>query len=227
MSARPKKIKLLVADDQNLFRDLIIGRLKRDLEIQVVGAAVSGRDTIDKVQQLTPDVVLLDIQLGDMDGIEVTQAIKGSKPETKVVLLTGFHSRESIYKAFQFGASGYLSKDASIDTVLEHVRAAHKGESLLDPEATTRLIREMEVGKGRNAPAEDRLREKTDILDELTQREYEILGLIADGLSNQQIAGNLFISEYTVKTHISNLFRKLAINDRVQAVLKALEAGIR
>jgi DNA-binding NarL/FixJ family response regulator len=226
---REKKIRVLVADDQNLFREMMVGYLERESDIQVVGQAVSGADTMSKTTELSPDVVLLDIQLGDLDGLEVTRAIKQRRPETRVVLLTGFHNEEYIYRAFQLGASGYLSKDTSMDRVLEAVRKAHKGDALLEPTSTTRIIREYErlSQMGPNHAESRAVEPPNGMLVKLTPREREILALIADGLSNQEIASRLFISEYTVKTHVSNLFRKLGINDRVQAVLYALARGIR
>lgn len=225
VTPRVKRIKVLVADDQTLLRDLMVSQLKRHADIQVIGEALSGAETLTKVAELRPDVVLLDIHLGDMDGLDVTQAIKEHSSGTKVVLLTGFHNEEYIYRAFKMGASGYLSKDSSMDEVLNAVREAHRAESLLDPDATMKLLREFEIRKSKGTPSEEP--QKSDGLERLTSREHEILGLIADGQSNQQIADHLFISEYTVKTHISNLFRKLGISDRVQAVLWALEHGVR
>jgi len=227
VTTRAKRIKVLVADDQTLFRDLMISHMKRHADILVIGQAVSGKDTLEKARELQPDVVLLDIQLGDMDGIEVTEGLKRQSPSTRVVLLTGFHNEDYIYRALQMGASGYLSKDSSVEDVLEAVRLAHKGDSLLDPVATTRLIREFEIRKTQSPPTGEPQPSDNGALEKLTTREQEILGLIADGLSNQDIAQRLFISEYTVKTHISNMFRKLGLNDRVQAVLFALQHGLR
>ena len=224
VKAREKTIRVLVADDQNLFREMMVGYLKRETDIEVIGEAESGAETISQVKTLRPDVVLLDIQLGDMDGIEVTHLIKSQDPDCRVVLLTGFHNEEYIFQAFKIGCSGYLSKDTSMEKVMEAVRKAFKGDALLEPADTTRIIREYEQidrlhkSRGNDKPHDD---------IKLTPREREILALIADALSNQEIADKLFISEYTVKTHVSNLFRKLGINDRVQAVLYALQRGIR
>lgn len=228
MKAREKAIKVLVADDQKLFREMLIDHLRQETDIEVVGEAESGAETLEKALSLKPDVVLLDIQLGDMDGLEVTSKVKRQAPGVKVVLLTGFHNEEYIYRGFQVGASGYLSKDTSLERVLDAVRRAYDGDALLEPTTTTRIIREFErrgqqeTGR-REVRRDDSKREPV----KLTPRENDVLALIADGLSNQEIAERLFISEYTVKTHISNLFRKLNINDRVQAVLYALKIGLR
>ena len=222
VKSREKSIRVLVADDQNLFREMMVGYLVREENIVVVGEAESGSETLTKVKSLRPDVVLLDIQLGDMDGIEVTDLIKLHDPDCRVVLLTGFHNEVYIFQAFKKGCSGYLSKDTSMEKVLEAVRKAYKGDALLEPADTTRIIREYE-----QVDRKSRSTEKPAEEIKLTPREREILALIADALSNQEIADRLFISEYTVKTHVSNLFRKLGINDRVQAVLYALQRGIR
>jgi len=170
--------------------------------------------------------VLLDIVMPDIDGIEVTRMIKRDFPETKVVLLTGYHLEKFIFEALQMGASGYLSKDSSAEQVKEAVRTAMRGESLLEPKITTQLIHEF-VKLRRSEKEPSRESKKESAVGSLTAREKEILALIAKGKSNQEISADLFISEYTVKTHISNLFRKLNLNDRVQAVLFALENGIR
>ena len=158
----------------------------------------------------------------------MTGQIKKNLPEVRVVLLTGYHQERYIFEALQMGASGYLSKDSTSQSVKDAVRTAYRGESLLEPKMTTQLINEfIKMKKG------DKLRqlEETPVEDaglrSLTAREREILKLIAQGKSNQDISSELFISEHTVKTHISNLFRKLGMTDRVQAVLFAIEKGVR
>lgn len=221
-----EKVRIVVADDQNLFREMMTSYLNQDPELEVTGEATSGEEALEKVKSLKPDVVLLDIVMPDIDGIEVTRVIKRDYPETKVVLLTGYHQEKFIFEALQMGASGYLSKDSSAEQVKEAVRTAMRGESLLEPKITTQLIHEFI--KMRAVDREpSREPKKESALSLLTAREKEILALIAKGKSNQEISGELFISEYTVKTHISNLFRKLNLNDRVQAVLFAIENGIR
>ena len=226
MTAR-EKIRVLVADDQKLFREMLIDHLRLEIDIDVVGEAQSGTETLEKTFRLKPDILLLDIQLGDMDGLEVTRRVKTETPTVKVVLLTGFNHEEYIYQGFQAGASGFLSKDTSIERVLDAVRDAHVGDSLLEASKTTRIIRDHERRQKRDSARHDSKRGEQQRENRLTPRENEILAHIADGLSNQEIADRLFISEYTVKTHVSNLFRKLGINDRVQAVLYALETGVR
>ena len=226
MGESGNKIRVLVADDQNLFREMMINHLGMEPDIEVVGASVSGEETLDMVRSLQPDVVLMDIILPDVDGITVTGQIKRAQPDVKVVLLTGYHQERYIFEALQMGASGYLSKDATAQTVKDAVRTAYRGESLLEPKVTTQLITEfvkMKKGDRPRQPEEP----QEDGLRGLTTREREILKLIAQGKSNQDISTELFISEHTVKTHISNLFRKLGMTDRVQAVLYAIEKGVR
>ncbi|HEY4000339.1 MAG TPA: response regulator transcription factor [Candidatus Xenobia bacterium] len=226
MAETAKKIRVLVADDQNLFREMMIASLSSEPDIDVVGASVSGEETLSMVSDLKPDVVLMDIILPDVDGITVTGKIKRDCPEVKVVLLTGYHQERYIFEALQMGASGYLSKDSTAQTVKDAVRTAHQGESLLEPKVTTQLITEfVKMKRGdRTRPEEPQVE---DGLRGLTTREREILKLIAQGKSNQDISSELFISEHTVKTHISNLFRKLGMTDRVQAVLFAIEKGLK
>lgn len=228
MTPREKSIRVLVADDQALFRQMLIHQLTQQKDIEVIGEAESGAETIEKAERLDPDILLCDIQLGDMDGLEVTESVKQQGSHVKIVLLTGFHNEEYIYRGFQVGASGYLSKDTSVEGVLDAVRRAYEGDALLEPVATTRILREFER-RGRRDPGPSHLRRNEPQQEpvRLTKRENEILVQIADGLSNQEIADRLFISEYTVKTHVSNLFRKIGVNDRVQAILYALKIGLR
>jgi len=227
-SARKSRIKVLVADDQTLFRQMLVQHLDHEPDIEVVGEAQSGTDTLSKIETLTPDVVLLDIQLGDMDGLEVTEHVRARFSNTRIVLLTGFHNEAYIYRGLQAGASGYLSKDSSIDGVLDAVRRAFRGDALLDPAATTRILRKFEQhGRAEVTLSPSKSTEAQPARVKLTPREHEILMFIADGLSNQEIASRLVISEYTVKTHVSNLFRKIEVNDRVQAILYALKHRLR
>src|SRR5580658_9342720 len=157
MEETAKKIRVLVADDQNLFREMMIVSLGAEPDIDVVGAAVSGAETLAMVRSLKPDVVLMDIILPDVDGITVTGQIKKESPDVKVVLLTGYHQERYIFEALQMGASGYLSKDSTAQSVKEAVRTAYSGESLLEPKVTTQLIAEfikMKRGERSRQPEE-------------------------------------------------------------------------
>ncbi len=227
MDETAKKIRVLVADDQNLFREMMMVSLGQETDIEVVGASVSGEETLGMVRNLKPDVVLMDIILPDVDGITVTGQIKKDFPQVKVVLLTGYHQERYIFEALQMGASGYLSKDSTAQSVKDAVRTAHQGESLLEPKITTQLITEFVKMKKGDRPRQPEEPAQEDGLRGLTSREREILKLIAQGKSNQDISSELYISEHTVKTHISNLFRKLGMTDRVQAVLYAIEKGVK
>ncbi|MDQ7821970.1 MAG: response regulator transcription factor [Candidatus Eremiobacteraeota bacterium] len=225
-------IKVFVADDQNLFREMLVGILQREDDIVVVGEASDGREAVTKIKALQPDVVLVDINMPELNGIHVTEIVKKEYEKIKVVVLTGYSQEDYIFEALQRGASGYLSKDISADKVKEAIRTVFQGESLLEAKITTKLIREfVKIHTNGKEPVEGHegsaggpeLMRDTP----LTKREIEILKLIAKGMSNIEIAEKLFISEHTVKTHVGNLLRKLGISDRVQAVLYAVEKGIR
>lgn len=220
------KIRVLVADDQNLFREMLVGMLNMENDIEVVGEAATGTDAIKKIRSLQPDVVLVDINMPDQNGIRVTEVVKKEFEQIRVVVLTGYSQDNYIFEALQRGASGYLSKDITADKVKEAIRTVYQGESLLEAKITTKLIREFVKIQGA-----EKVSGNVEILKEedipLTKREIEILKLIANGMSNLEIASKLFISEHTVKTHVGNLLRKLNLSDRVQAVLYAIERGIR
>ncbi len=220
-------IRVLVADDQNLFREMLVGMLSMEEDIEIVAEASQGRDALDKIRAFKPDVVLIDINMPELDGIQVAEMVKKEFDRIKVVMLTGYSQEDYIFKALQKGASGYLSKDISAEKVKEAIRTVYQGESLLEAKITTKLIREFVKIQG-----SEKNNEPQETLDglktiPLTKRETEILRLIARGMSNVEIGKKLFISEHTVKTHVGNLLRKLSLSDRVQAVLYAVERGIR
>jgi len=222
-----RPIKVLVADDQNLFREMLVGMLSMEEDIEVVAEASQGRDALDKIRAFRPDVVLIDIGMPELDGIQVAEMVKKEFDRIKVVMLTGYSQEDYVFEALQKGASGYLSKDISAEKVKEAIRTVYQGESLLEAKITTKLIREFVKIQGSEKSAEPQ-EIHGDIKDiPLTKRETEILRLIARGMSNVEIGKKLFISEHTVKTHVGNLLRKLSLSDRVQAVLYAVERGIR
>lgn len=227
-------IKVLVADDQNLFREMLIGLLSKETDIEIVGEARNGKEAIQKTRELRPDVLLVDINMPELNGINVTDVVKKEFEKTKVVVLTGYSQEDYIFEALRRGASGFLSKDISADKVKEAIRTVHQGESLLEAKITTKLIKEFVKFRDtdRNTDKENAEFHNIENRDEsrdvaLTKREMEILKLIARGMSNSEISAKLFISEHTVKTHIGNLLRKLGLSDRVQVVLYAVERGIR
>ncbi len=212
-------IRVLVVDDQEMTRVGLEMMLAGEGDIAVVGQAANGQDAIAATEELRPDVVLMDVRMPVMDGIEATARIACLDPAPHVIVLTTFDLDEYVFTAFRAGASGFLLKDASRARIVEAVRAAHDGDALIAPSVTRRLVERF----ARNQVAELR---RPDSLDHLTDRESEILLLIARGLSNGEIATRLVLSESTVKTHVGRILHKLALRDRVQAVVLAYEAGL-
>lgn len=209
--------RLLVVDDHALVRSGIVGLLEA-AELEVVGEAGDGLEAVELVRRLQPDVVLMDIRMPGLDGIEATRRIAGAPGAPRVLVLTTFDLDEYVYRALQAGASGFLLKDAPPERLVEAVRTIARGESLLAPSLTRRLIERYLAAPPPGARAEAAL--------DLTPREREVWALLARGLSNQEIGGELFLSEATVKAHITRLFAKLGVRDRVQAVVAAYESGL-
>lgn len=217
MSERP--IRVLLADDQALIREGLQTLLGFLPGIEVVGAARDGEEAVSLVAELSPDVVLMDLRMPRCDGVEATRRINAAHPDVRVVVLTTYADDDSVFGALEAGAMGYLTKDSGAEEIQRAVRAVHGGEALLDPSVQRRLIEGLRGGQPlAKAPAR--------LPDDLTQREAEVLGLIAEGLSNREIAQQLFISEATVKTHINNIFGKAELRDRAQAVVYALRHGL-
>jgi len=221
------RIRVFVADDQHLFREMLVGLLNVEDDLEIVGEASNGKEAVQKIRELKPDVVLIDINMPELNGIQVTELIKKEFDSVRIVVLTGYSEEDYIFEALQRGASGYLSKEVSAAKVKEAIRTVHQGESLLEARITTKLIKEFVKMQGaeRVPEQEESSGHYKDI--PLTKREVEILRLIARGMSNVEIGAKLYISEHTVKTHVGNLLRKLGLSDRVQAVLYAVERGIR
>ena len=215
-------IRVLLVDDQALVRTGFRMIINTDPDLEVVGEAEDGRQAIIQTHRLQPDVVLMDIRMPEMDGVEATRQLAGPgvPHPTKVIILTTFDLDEYVVEALRAGASGFLLKDASATTLVEAIRVVARGEALLAPTVTRRLLDRFAP----RLPAVDPL--VTHNLATLTERELEILKLIARGLSNQEIATRLFLAETTVKTHVSNLLAKLQLRDRIQAVVLAYDTGI-
>ncbi len=211
-------IRVVVADDQELVRGGFAMILGAQPDIEVVGEAGDGRAAVEAVLALRPDVVLLDIRMPHMDGIEAAGVI-AARTGCKVVMLTTFDQDDYVYDALHAGASGFLLKDVRRDDLVHAVRVVAAGESLLAPSVTRRLISDM-VSRARPE------RRAATGLDALTARERETLELLGRGLSNAEIAERLVVSEHTVKTHVSNVLSKLGLRDRVQAVIRAYESGL-
>jgi DNA-binding NarL/FixJ family response regulator len=211
-------IRVLLVDDQALVRGGFRMILRAEADIEVIGEAGDGAQAIAAAARLVPDVVLMDVRMPILDGIEATRGIVGARAATRVLILTTFDLDEHVYDALAAGASGFLLKDIEPERLAEAVRVVAAGDALLAPSVTGRLIREF---ARQRPPAEPRGR-----LEELTDREAEVLGHLARGLTNHEIAGALHVGETTVKTHVAHLLGKLGLRDRVQAVILAYEAGI-
>jgi DNA-binding NarL/FixJ family response regulator len=212
-------IRVLLVDDQALIRAGFRMILDAEEDLEVVGECADGTQAVDSVRRLKPDVVLMDIRMPEMDGIEATRLVADGEGAPKVLMLTTFDLDEYVYDALRAGASGFLLKDVPAEQLIDGIRVVAEGEALLAPSVTRRLIQEFSRGAvaQQSAPAE---------LEELTPRELEVFKLIARGMSNAEIAAELIVSETTVKTHVARVLMKLGVRDRVQAVVLAYESGV-
>ncbi|WP_308198780.1 response regulator transcription factor [Rhodococcus sp. F64268] len=212
---------VFIADDQAMVRQGFGALLAAQHDISVVGDAPDGRTAVSEVARLRPDVVLMDVRMPEMNGLDAARRILADtrEPKTRVLMLTTFDLDEYVYEALGMGASGFMLKDAPADELVRAVRVVAEGQALLAPTVTRRLIADV---TSRRAPARGRAR----ALDVLTPRELEVLELIAHGLSNQEIAAKLFVAEQTVKTHVGKVLGKLHLRDRAQAVVLAYESGV-
>ncbi|MFF1355030.1 response regulator [Streptomyces sp. NPDC058297] len=216
-------IRVVIADDQMMVREGFSVLLNAMPGIQVVGEAVNGREAIARVRELSPDVVLMDIRMPELNGIEATREIAAMGGAAKVLVLTTFDLDEYVYQALRAGASGFLLKDASARQLADGVRVVAEGEALLAPSVTRRLITEFsKLAETPKLPAVA----NPGAFGELTERETEVLVLIAQGLSNAEIAGRLVVAESTIKTHVSRVLVKLGLRDRTQAAVFAYEARL-
>jgi DNA-binding NarL/FixJ family response regulator len=214
-------VRVLLVDDQALIRAGFRMILEAEDDIDVVGECGDGAQAVDSVQRLAPDIVLMDIRMPEMDGIEATRRIVGGDGEgpVKVLMLTTFDLDEYVYDALRAGASGFLLKDVPADQLVSGIRLVAQGDALLAPTVTRRLIQEFSSSARRRE-------ERPAALDELTPREVEVFRLMARGMSNAEIAAELIVSETTVKTHVARILMKLEVRDRVQAVVLAYESGV-
>ena len=213
-------IRVLLADDQELVRDGFAMILDAQHDMEVVGQAADGARSVELARALTPDVVLMDVRMPVMDGIEATRRLRAAGlHRVAVLMLTTFDLDEYVYEALRAGASGFLLKDVPRSTLIQGVRTVAAGEALLAPAITRRLIERFV-----NQPPPTRARPRE--LDELTDREQDVLLRLARGRSNSEIARELFLSEATVKTHVAHVLRKLGLRDRIHAVVYAYEAGL-
>ena len=211
------KIQILIADDHSIVREGLKQLLELEEDFEVVGQASNGVETIEKVKELEPDVLLLDINMPTMNGIKALKKLKEDGLDTKVVILTIHEDKECILETMQIGASGYILIDSDSAIFFKAIRDTYTGESYIQPKLAADLIREL------NRPKVSRIKNE----NELTQREYEVITLIADGMNNKDIADRLFISEKTVKNHVSNIFRKINVSDRTQAAIYAYKNNLK
>ena len=212
-------IRVLVADDQDLIRDGVAAIIDSQHVLAVVGVAADGAEAIRAARDLRPDITLMDIRMPGTDGLEATrQLLADEPPATRVVVLTTFDEDDLVVQALQLGASGFLLKDLPRQHLVDALRAVHDGDLRIAPSITRRLV-ERRLDRGTDAA-------RTRVLERLTEREADVLRLVATGLTNSEIAGELFLSESTVKTHVSRLLQKLTVRDRVQLVILAYESGL-
>jgi len=215
-------IKLILVDDQMLFREGLSTLLSVHDDIEVVGEAENGAEAIKLVAKLKPDVVLMDVRMPILDGVAATRKLHQDHPKSRVIMLTTFDDDEYVFEGLRAGAAGYLLKDVPSKKLVEAIRAAAKGESFLQPSVAAKVVAEFARMSGNTAVSHP----QQPLIDPLSNRELEILNLVASGASNREIASSLFIAEGTVKNHVTNILGKLGVRDRTQAALKAKELGL-
>lgn len=207
-------IRVMFVDDHEMVRIGVSSYLSAQPDIEVVGEADNGKMAVEMALKLRPDIILMDLVMKEMDGIEATRRIIEEWPEAKIIIVTSFLDDEKVYPALEAGATSYLLKTSKASEIAEAVRATYRGEPVLEPEVTGKMMSRM------------RTRNKKELHEELTAREMEILLLMAEGKTNQEIADELFIALKTVKTHVSNILSKLQVQDRTQAVIYAFKHSL-
>ncbi|MCL5961394.1 MAG: response regulator transcription factor [Chloroflexi bacterium] len=208
-------IKVLIVDDHTVVRDGLSTMLSRERDFSVVGEARNGLEAVEKARELQPEVVLLDLRMPELDGVEAMRRIRAESPAIKFLVLTTYDTDEYIFQAIQTGAKGYLLKDTSREELFQAIRTVHRGDSLLQPGVAARVLDRFA-----------QLSRQTVDTEALSDREMDVLRLLAKGSANKEIASSLCISESTVKTHVANIFQKLDVGDRTEAVTQALQRGI-
>lgn len=212
-----EKIKVLIVDDHQVVRQGLRTFLELQEDVLVVGEAGDGQTAVEMVRQLNPNVVLMDLVMPRLDGVSATRQVKSLSTEVKVIALTSFTEDDKVFPAIQAGASSYLLKDVSPDDLVDAIRAVHRGEARLHPDIARKLMEQ--VAQQTSQPREVQF-------EDLTDREREVINLVAKGRSNQEIANELVISDKTVKTHVSNILGKLQLEDRTQLAIYAIKKGL-
>jgi DNA-binding NarL/FixJ family response regulator len=215
-----EKIRLLLVDDQRLMRDGLRTILELEEDFEIVGEAADGQAGLDAYAALEPDVVLMDIRMPGMDGVEATRRMVERWPEARVIILTTFDDDEYIFEGLRVGALGYLLKDVSGDELAQAIRKVAAGGALIEPSVARKVLAEFARLETASRPLNDGL------ADPLSERELEVLQLLGQGLSNKQIAAELYLAEGTIKNYVSNILDKLGVSDRTQAALRAQELGM-
>lgn len=210
------RLRILIADDHPVYRDGLRSLILSWEQMELIGEAQSGVEAVQLAAETKPDVILMDIQMPDMNGIEATRAIVTDNPDAGVLILTMYEDNASVFAAMRAGARGYVLKGAGQEEIMRAIEAVSHGEALFSPSIANRLMNYFNTLQARNLP---------DSFPELTERERELLDLIARGHTNPEIANLLYLSEKTVRNHVSNIFAKLQVADRTQAVIRAREAG--
>ncbi len=208
-------MRILIADDHLVVREGLSAMLSREPDIQVVGEAVNGVEAVNKAKKLQPDMVLMDLRMPELDGVEAMRQIRAENPDIKFIVLTTYDNDEYIFKGIEAGARAYLLKDAPREELFKAIRAVYRGESLIQPAVASKVL--------------DRFAElsrQSPVPEELSGRELEVLRLMAEGAANKAIATSLSIGESTVKTHIQSIFQKLGVGDRTGAVTQAIKKGM-
>jgi DNA-binding NarL/FixJ family response regulator len=217
------KIRVLLVDDQSLFREGLHTLLSIYEDIEVVGEAENGKDALEKVSKLKPDIVLMDVRMPQLDGVAATRQLQNQSPDVRVIMLTTFDDDEYVFEGLRAGAVGYLLKDVPSQKLVEAIHAAAKGNSFLQPSVAAKVVAEFTRMSGETAVSPT---SPAPLVEPLSNRELEILKLVATGASNREIAQTLYIAEGTVKNHVTNILGKLEVRDRTQAALKARDIGL-